>query len=41
MSLKRYLSALKLKSIDWFYNVVNMFNLAHKEANIASKEGKL
>ena len=25
----------------WFYNVINKFELAQKEANLASKEGRL
>ena len=41
VSLKHHLHALKLKSLSWFYNVINKFELAQKEANLASKEGRL
>ena len=41
MTLKLHLSALKLKNIGWFNNVINKFELAQKEANLASKEGRL
>ena len=38
---KLHVSAMKLKSLDWFYNVINKFKLAQKEANLASKEDGL
>ena len=41
MALKLHLSALNLKSLSWFYNVINKFELAQKEANLATKEGRL
>ena len=41
MALKLNLSALKLKSLGRFYNVVNKLKLAQKEANLASKVGWL
>ena len=41
MALKFYLSALKFKNLGSFYNVINKFKLAQKEANLASEEGWL
>ena len=41
MTLKLHLNALELENLGWFYNVINKFELAQKEANLASKEGRL
>ena len=41
MTLKLHLSDLELESLGWFYNVINKFKLAQKEANLASEEGRL